>query len=37
MLHGEVVLEGASSSLTREQITGAYFGVRPATGVGATT
>jgi branched-chain amino acid transport system ATP-binding protein len=35
MLHGEVVLEGTSSSLTREQITAAYFGVRPASGVGA--
>jgi branched-chain amino acid transport system ATP-binding protein len=35
MLHGEVVLEGTSSSLTREQITAAYFGVRPTSGIGA--
>jgi branched-chain amino acid transport system ATP-binding protein len=35
MLHGEVVLEGASSTLTREQITAAYFGVRPPSSAGA--
>jgi branched-chain amino acid transport system ATP-binding protein len=35
MLHGEVVLEGTSSTLKREQITAAYFGVRPSSGVGA--
>jgi branched-chain amino acid transport system ATP-binding protein len=35
MLHGEVVLEGESSALTREQITAAYFGVRQASGVGS--
>lgn len=35
MLHGEVVLEGASSTLTREQITAAYFGVRPSPSAGA--
>ncbi len=37
MLHGEVVLEGASSALSREQITAAYFGVRASSGVGADT
>lgn len=35
MLHGAVVLEGASSTLTREQVTAAYFGVRPSSSVGA--
>jgi branched-chain amino acid transport system ATP-binding protein len=35
MLHGEVVLEGESSALTRDQITAAYFGVRHASGVGS--
>ncbi len=34
MLHGEVVLEGASTELTREQITAAYFGVRASSVVG---
>jgi branched-chain amino acid transport system ATP-binding protein len=34
MLHGEVVLEGASTELTRDQITAAYFGVRPSSVVG---
>jgi branched-chain amino acid transport system ATP-binding protein len=37
MLHGAVVLEGASSTLSREQITAAYFGVRASSGVGADT
>jgi branched-chain amino acid transport system ATP-binding protein len=37
MLHGEVVLEGAASALTREEITAAYFGVRRSSGVGAET
>ncbi len=37
MLHGAVVLEGASSALSREQITAAYFGVRASSGVGADT
>ncbi len=35
MLHGEVVLEGTAAALSREQITAAYFGVRPSPGVGA--
>jgi branched-chain amino acid transport system ATP-binding protein len=35
MLHGEIVLEGTSSALTRERITAAYFGVRPSSGVGS--
>ena len=35
MLHGEIVLQGASSELTRDQISAAYFGVRPSSGVGA--
>lgn len=35
MLHGEVVLEGESPALTREQITAAYFGVRQSSGVGS--
>jgi branched-chain amino acid transport system ATP-binding protein len=35
MLHGEVVLEGAASDLTREQITAAYFGTLRASTVGA--
>jgi branched-chain amino acid transport system ATP-binding protein len=35
MLHGEVVLEGTSAELTRDQITAAYFGVRPSSVVGA--
>jgi branched-chain amino acid transport system ATP-binding protein len=37
MLHGQVVLEGAASSLTRAEITGAYFGVRSTPAVGGTT
>lgn len=37
MLHGEIVLEDAASKLSREQITAAYFGVRPASGVEADT
>lgn len=35
MLHGEIVLEGKSSALTREQITAAYFGVRQPSNVGS--
>jgi branched-chain amino acid transport system ATP-binding protein len=35
MLHGEVVLEGAASELTRADITAAYFGVRSSHAVGA--
>jgi branched-chain amino acid transport system ATP-binding protein len=35
MLHGEVVLEGAASDLTREQITAAYFGTQRTSIVGA--
>jgi len=35
MLHGEVVLEGAASDLTREQITAAYFGTQRTSTVGA--
>lgn len=35
MLHGEIVLEGESSALTREQITAAYFGVRQPSIVGS--
>lgn len=35
MLHGEIVLEGESSALTREQITVAYFGVRQPSSVGS--
>jgi branched-chain amino acid transport system ATP-binding protein len=35
MLHGEVVLEGAASTLTREQLTAAYFGAATSSGVGA--
>jgi branched-chain amino acid transport system ATP-binding protein len=35
MLHGEIVLEGESSALTREQITAAYFGVRQPSSVGS--
>jgi branched-chain amino acid transport system ATP-binding protein len=37
MLHGAVVLDGEASAHSREQITAAYFGVRPASGVGADT
>jgi branched-chain amino acid transport system ATP-binding protein len=36
VLHGEVVLEGAASSLTRAEITAAYFGVRSSSAVGDT-
>jgi branched-chain amino acid transport system ATP-binding protein len=36
MLHGEVVLEGAASTLTRAEITAAYFGTR-SSAVGADT
>jgi len=32
MLEGRVVLEGAANSLTREQVTQAYFGLRQAAG-----
>ena len=35
MLEGRLVLEGAGSELTREQITEAYFGLRHAQGVDA--
>jgi branched-chain amino acid transport system ATP-binding protein len=35
MLHGQVVLEGAATGLTREQITAAYFGTQRTTTVGA--
>ncbi len=35
MLHGEIVLEGASTALTRDQISEAYFGTRPSSIVGA--
>jgi len=35
MLEGRLVLEGASGSFTREQITDAYFGLRQAPGVDA--
>jgi branched-chain amino acid transport system ATP-binding protein len=34
MLHGQIVLEGAASSLTRAEITAAYFGVRSTPAVG---
>lgn len=34
MLHGQVVLEGAASSLTRAEITAAYFGVRSSPAAG---
>jgi hypothetical protein len=37
MLHGQVVLEGAASTLTRAEITAAYFGVRPSPAAGAAT
>jgi branched-chain amino acid transport system ATP-binding protein len=36
MLHGQVVLEGAASALTRAEITAAYFGVRSSPAAGAT-
>jgi hypothetical protein len=35
MLEGRLVLEGAGSELTREQITEAYFGLRGSRGVEA--
>lgn len=35
MLHGEIVLEGAASALTREQITAAYFGTQRTSTIGA--
>ncbi len=35
MLHGEVVLEGAATTLTRAEITAAYFGVRSSPAVRA--
>jgi len=37
LLHGEVVLEGVASELTREQVIAAYFGTYGATAVGATS
>jgi branched-chain amino acid transport system ATP-binding protein len=37
MLHGQVVLEGAASTLTRAEITAAYFGVRSSPAAGAAT
>ena len=37
MLHGQVVLEGAASELTRDQITAAYFGTQRAASAGAAT
>jgi branched-chain amino acid transport system ATP-binding protein len=37
MLHGEVVLEGAASDLTRVQITAAYFGTQRAPSSGAAS
>jgi branched-chain amino acid transport system ATP-binding protein len=37
MLHGQVVLEGAASTLTRTEITAAYFGVRSSPAAGAAT
>ena len=36
LLHGEVVLEGVASDLTREQVTAAYFGTGRASAVGTT-
>jgi branched-chain amino acid transport system ATP-binding protein len=35
MLHGAVVLEGAAATLTRAEITAAYFGVRSSPAVRA--
>jgi branched-chain amino acid transport system ATP-binding protein len=37
MLHGEIVLEGSASELTRVQITAAYFGTQRSTSAGAVS
>jgi branched-chain amino acid transport system ATP-binding protein len=37
MLHGQVVLEGAASTLTRAEVTAAYFGVRSSPAARAAT